>query len=146
MRKGRLLLADSHQNMLAGLRDLLKSEFESVFMVADEASLIEGAEKLEPDITVADLSLPVRKEINIVRRLKKAFPQIRLIILSVHDEWTAVRECLEAGAAGFVLKRTAVTDLVPAIEAVLKGEIYVSPLTLPGTEKDGENAHRVRRD
>ena len=127
MKQGKVILADRHQNMLAGERTLLESMFETVFMVADEASLIEAAEMLNPDLIIADLSLPVSKELNVARRLKKTFPGIRLIILSVHDEGTAVGECLEAGAAGFVLKRTAVNDLVAAIETVLKGGVYVSP-------------------
>lgn len=127
MRQGKVILADNHQNMLAGERTLLESMFETVFMVADEASLIEAAEKLKPDLIVADLSLPVVHEINIARRLKKAFPGIKLIILSVHDEGSAVGECLVAGASGFVLKRTAVNDLVRAIETVMNGDIYMSP-------------------
>jgi len=139
MRQGRVLLADSHQDMLGGVRNLLEGMFETVFMVADERSLIEAAEKLRPDLIVADLSLPVSNEVNVVRRLKKAFPGIKLIILSIHDEGTAVGECLVAGASGFVLKRTAVTDLVPAIETVLKGDIYISPSVVQTSEKAGEN-------
>lgn len=127
MRQGKVLLADNHQNMLAGVRTLLESMFATVFMVADEASLMEAAEKLVPDLIVADLSLPVTKEINIARRLKKAFPLIRLIILSVHDERAAISECIEAGASAVVLKRSAVNDLVPAVGTVMKGEIYISP-------------------
>jgi DNA-binding NarL/FixJ family response regulator len=139
MKQGRVILADNHQNMLAGVRTLLESMFETVFMVADEASLIEAAEKLSPDLIVADLSLPVTKEINIARRLKKAFPGIKLIILSVHDEGTAVGECLVAGASGFVLKRTAAKDLVPAIETVMKGELYISPSVVQTTENISGN-------
>jgi DNA-binding NarL/FixJ family response regulator len=139
MRQGKVILADNLQNMLAGERTLLESIFETVFMVADEASLIEAAEKLNPDLIVADLSLPVSKEVNVVRRLKKAFPGIKLIILSVHDEGTAVGECLEAGASGFVLKRAAVNDIVPAIETVLKGEIYMSPAVVQTSENISRN-------
>ncbi|NJD56269.1 MAG: response regulator transcription factor [Nitrospirae bacterium] len=135
MKRGKVVLADNHQDMLAGERTLLESMFETVFMVADEASLIEAAEKLAPDLIVADLSLPVTKEINIARRLKKAFPGIKLIILSVHDEGTAVGECVVAGASGFVLKRTAVNDLSPAIETVMKGELYISPSVVQTTDK-----------
>lgn len=127
MNQSKVILADSHQNMLGSVRTLLESMFEKVFMVADEASLIEAAEKLSPDLIVADLSLPVSHEANVVRKLKKSFPGIKLIILSIHDEGSAVGECLVAGASGFVLKRTAVSDLVPAIETVLRGEIYMSP-------------------
>ena len=135
MRQHRVLLADSHQNMLAGARNLLESMFETVFMVADEASLMEAAEKLVPDLIVADLSLPVTREVNIVRRLKKAFPEIKLIILSVHDERTAISECIEAGASAVVLKRTAVNDLVPAVEAVMEGDIFVSPSVVRVSEQ-----------
>lgn len=71
MKQGKVILADNHQNMLEGVRTLLESMFENVFMVADEASLLEAAKKIEPDLIAADLSLPVTKEINIARRLKK---------------------------------------------------------------------------
>ena len=127
MKQGRVLLADNHQNMLESVRNLLEDMFDTVFMVADEASLIEAAEKLKPDLIVADLSLPVTKEINVVRRLKASFPDIKLIILSIHDEQAAFGECIEAGARGIVLKRKAVDDLIPAVQLVLKGGIYVSP-------------------
>lgn len=127
MKEGKVLLADKHQGMLAGVRTLLDSIFEKVFMVADEGSLLEAAEKIKPDLIIADLSLPVTQEINIALRLNKLFPEIKLIILSVHDEPTVINECMEAGAAGFVLKRSAVNDLVPAIQAVIQGVSYISP-------------------
>ena len=107
--------------------------------MADEASLIEAAEKLSPDLIVADLSLPVSHEINVARRLKKTFPGIKFIILSIHDEGSAVGECLVAGASGFVLKRTAVSDLIPAIEAVMRGDIYMSPSAVQTSEKTGRD-------
>ncbi len=125
-----MLLADNHQNMLEGVRNLLEGLFETVIMVADEASLMEAAEKLHPDLIVADLSLPVTRELNIVRRIKMAFPQIKLIILSIHDEQAAFGECIEAGANGIVLKRRAVDDLVPAVEAVLRGGTCVPSSTV----------------
>jgi len=127
VKQERVLLADIHQNMLAGVRTLLESMFEKVFMVADEGSLLDAAEKIKPDLIIADLSLPVTMEINIARRLHKTFPEIKLIILSVHDESSAINECMEAGAKGFVLKRTAVNDLGPAIEAILQDGSYISP-------------------
>lgn len=126
MKKGKVLLADKNQNMLAGVRTLLESMFEKVFMVADEDSLLEAAEKIVPNLIIADLSLPVSKEINVARRLRKLFPEIKLIILSIHDEPVAISECMEAGVAGFVLKRSAVNDLIPAIKAVMLGSTYIS--------------------
>ena len=133
MKKGKVLLADNHQNMLAGVRTLLESIFEKVFMVADEASLFEAIEKIKPDLIIADLSLPVSRETNIARRVKNKFPEFKLIILSVHDEESAIKECFEAGAMGYVLKRTSVDDLVSAIKAVQQGSTYVSPSILMKT-------------
>ena len=126
MKQGCLLLADSHMNMLGGIRGLLEPFFETIMMVTDEKSLLEAAEKVRPDLIVVDLSMHVSREINVARRLGKSFPGMKFIILSIHDEPVAVEECLEAGAAGFVLKRMADTDLVPAVAAVMEGDSYVS--------------------
>jgi len=127
MKSGRVLLADSHSTMLEGIRGLLETMFETVVMVADEESLLEATAKLEPDLVVADLSLPVSEGGNVARRLKNRHPELKIIILSVHDEPTAVKEALAAGALGFVLKRSAVTDLVPAVRKVRQGQTYISP-------------------
>jgi DNA-binding NarL/FixJ family response regulator len=127
MKRRCLLLADSHHNVLGGLKELLGGRFESVVMVADDASLLETVGKVEPDLAVVDLSLPVCSQVNIARRLKSRYPQLKFIILSLHDEPTVVDEVMSAGAAGFVLKRRAGADLGPAVEAVLNGETYISP-------------------
>ena len=127
MKQGRVLLADSHQNMLFGVKDLLEKMFEVVLMVADEKSLVEAADKLRPELIVVDLSMPVSKEVNVARTLGKANSGLKFIILSVHDERMVAEECLAAGASGYVLKRTASEDLVPAVEKVLGGGTYVSP-------------------
>ena len=126
-KSGRVLLADSHQNMLAGIRSLLETVFDVVVMVADEKSLLDCLEKSQHDLVVVDLSLPITEESNVARRIIKRNPEMKVIILSVHDEQTAVDDCLLAGAAGFVLKRTVSNDLIPAVCEVLKGRTYVSP-------------------
>ena len=123
----RVILADTHHTMLEGIRGLLETMFDAVVMVADDTSLFDTAARLEADLIVADLSLPVSRDVNIVARLKGRFPKLKLIVLSVHDEPIAVEEVMEAGAHGFVLKRTAATDLIPAVRAVLRGRKYVSP-------------------
>jgi DNA-binding NarL/FixJ family response regulator len=123
----RVLLADSHQNMLESIRSLLETVFEVVVMVADEKSLLDSLERISPDLVVVDLSLPNTQETSVVRQLKSLKPELKIIILSVHDEQSAVDDCLDAGASGFVLKRTATNDLIPAVWDVLKGRTYVSP-------------------
>ena len=127
MRQGRVLLADCHLAMLQGVRSLLESLFAAVVMVADEGSLHEAIERLDPDIVVVDLSMPVQEGANIARQLTEHYPGLRVIALSVHDEPTVAVLMHDAGVAGFVLKRTAAADLVPAVKAVLGGGSFVSP-------------------
>lgn len=123
----RVLLADKHQNMLEGVRSLIESIFDVVVMVAEERSLLDSIKKVKPDLVIVDLSLPAKEEINVVRSVKKISPKLKIIILSVHDELTVADHCLAAGALGFVLKRTVINDLVPAVFEVLKDRTYVSP-------------------
>jgi DNA-binding NarL/FixJ family response regulator len=112
--------------MLEGIRSLLESLFDVVVMVADEKSLFDSLEKVNPDVVIVDLSLPISEKMNVSRCIKKRNPEMKVIILSVHDEQIAVEECLSSGAEGFVLKRSASNDLMPAIREVLKGRTYVS--------------------
>jgi DNA-binding NarL/FixJ family response regulator len=128
MNHGRLLLADAHPNMLAAVRGLLEGRFATTVMVADETSLLEAVTRMEPDMVVVDLSLPVSEGTNVMRTLFSRHPGLRVIVLSVHDEQAALRQALAAGAAGFVLKRTAGVDLTAAVDAVFRGETYVSPV------------------
>jgi len=123
----RILIADSHPTMAASIRQLLKEMFEVSVMVADVPSLSDAVVCCDYDLVIADLSIPRISGENVVRLLKRLRPDLRLIILSVHDEPVFIDECLAAGAEGFVLKRSAVDDLVPAVVAVLRGDTYVSP-------------------
>ncbi len=134
----RVILADSHLNMLGGVYTLLNTLFDTVMMVADEASLLDAVATFKSDLIVLDLSLPNEGEANIARRLIERNPDLRLIVLSIHDEPTLVSQMLSAGIAGFVLKRTVATDLNPAVAKVLRGGVYVSPAIRalsPGSEK-----------
>jgi two-component system secretion response regulator SsrB len=101
--------------------------FETVVMVADKKSLFEAADKLKPELAVVDLSLPISGEANIARQFKSRYPEIKLIILSIHDEPAAVNEVMSAGASGFVLKRCIAIDLFPAVREVVHGRTYTSP-------------------
>jgi DNA-binding NarL/FixJ family response regulator len=127
VKQGRVLLADSHLGMLGGVHSLLDALFETVLMVADERSLMEAVATFKPDLVVVDLSLPREGEADIARRLMGCHPGLRLIVLSVHDEPTVAGRLLSAGVAGFVLKRSTATDLIPAVGEVLRGGTYVCP-------------------
>lgn len=127
MRQGCVILADKHSSMLGGIRRLLEDEVDTVLMVADEISLHHALENFSPDVVVADLSLPILKGTSIAWVLKKKFPKIKVIVLSIHDEISAVEDVMAAGVEGFVLKRRAVIDLIPALHEVLQGRKYISP-------------------
>ncbi len=122
-----VLLADRHHALSEGVRNLLESTFKAVIMVADEASLFEGARRLPAAVAVVDLSLAPGEGIDLVRRLRSRCPALKVVAVSVHDEPSVSKAALEAGASGFVLKRSLATDLLSAVDAVLKGERYVSP-------------------
>jgi DNA-binding NarL/FixJ family response regulator len=127
---GCVLLADSHLNVLTGVYSLLETVFDAVVMASDERSLREAVAALHPALVVADLSLPGASKgvgLNLVTRLKSDFPGLPLIVLSVDDDPVGAAAVRSAGGAGFVLKRSAATDLIPAVHEVLAGGSFVSP-------------------
>lgn len=121
------LLADRHHGLRDSVRGLLETQFETVFMVADEASLLEGAGRLRPTVVVVDLSLSAGDLNGLLGRIAVRAPGAKLLLLSVHDERTVADSAMAAGAAAVVLKRCLGTDLMPAVDAVLAGQSYVSP-------------------
>ena len=131
MKHSCVLVADSHQGMLGAVRNLLNDLFDTVVMVADEASLLAAIPRLQPDLVVLDLSLPVTGGRNIAAQCGEMFPALRVIVLSVHDEPAAAAAAMKTGAKAFVLKRTAATDLAAAIGAVTGGGTYTSPCVAP---------------
>jgi DNA-binding NarL/FixJ family response regulator len=142
---GNVLLADRYHALMEGVRGLLGSSSGRVFMVADEASLLQGAERLAPTLVVVDLSLGSSDFLRLLAELRARVPSGKLLVLSVHDEPAVARSVLEAGADGVVLKRAIATDLMAAVDAVLDGGTYVSPLMGRGNGKSlqgegGKNA------
>ena len=125
--KGRcVILADSHQNALEGIRGLLDTMFETVLMVANKKSLFEAIDKVRPDLAVLDLSLMVSGEVSIASEINNRYPDLKFIILSLHDESSAVEDVLSAGASGYILKRSVGTDLFAAVKSVREGNTFVS--------------------
>ena len=112
------MLADRHHGLTEGVRGLLETTFGTVVMVADEASLLEGASRLRPDLAVVDLSLARDGGLGWLRVIRERCPEMHVIVLSVHDEDCVRDAAMAAGADAFVLKRAILTDLLPAVEAV----------------------------
>jgi two-component system secretion response regulator SsrB len=119
-----VLIADRHHVLFAGIRGLLETTFDKVFLVTDKASLIEGAMRLQPTIIVMDLSYAAGNLPDLVRDLRHQAPMAKLLLLSVHDEPAVITSAMTAGADGLVVKRALASDLIPAIDAVLAGQRY----------------------
>ena len=115
----RVLLADDHRMFAEGLRTLLGEEFELVDIVADGVAMLEAAERLRPDVIVADITMPRLNGIDALTQLRAVLPDVRVVFLTMHHDAAYARRALAAGAMGFVLKHSAVQELVscPALRA-----------------------------
>ncbi|MGE5237069.1 MAG: response regulator [Acidobacteriota bacterium] len=125
----RVLIADDHGVLRGGLRALLNGEpdFEVVTEASDGDSAITLAERFRPDIVLLDMSMPGPGGVEVTRRLKERLPSVRVLILTVHEDPGLLRETLRAEASGFVVKRAAESELISALRAVSRGDMYIHP-------------------
>ena len=125
----RIVLADDHPIVLDGLRNLIRAEpdFELVGEAASGLSALKIIREQRPDVAVLDISMPELNGIVLSRRLAGEMPALRLLILTLHEDRAYLNQALEAGVRGYVLKRSAVENLVQAIRAVLVGGLYIDP-------------------
>ncbi len=139
---------------MEGLKSLLEPEFELVGMVEDGRTLIEAAERLRPDVIVADISMPGINGIEAVRQIKKAQGDVKVVILTMHADSAYAAAAIDAGATGYVLKHAAASELITAVRTVLRGETYLSPLIVgelkqhgkePGGHQQNENSLTLRQ-
>src|SRR5262245_42399889 len=123
----RILLADDHPMMLAGLCRLLEPELEVVGTATDGRALVAAAERLLPDLVITDVEMPGMDGIEAARRLQAALPLVRVLILSIHAEPSYVHAAFAAGAWGYLLKTSAPEEIEHAVREVLADRFYVSP-------------------
>lgn len=128
MKKPRILLADDHRMVAEGLRGLLEPDYQLVGIVEDGRALVEAADKLMPDVVVADVSMPLLNGIEAVRQLKKKNPRLLVVFLTMHLDVAYAASAFEAGASGYVLKHSAPSELLTAINFALKGRTYITPM------------------
>ena len=125
----RILLVDDHGVVRSGLKALIEAQggMQVVGEAADGFVAITEAERLKPDVIVMDVALPKLGGIEATREIHAVTPNVKILVLTAHEERAYVKLLLEAGAAGYMLKRTAGTDLPRAIEAVAGGGVYLDP-------------------
>ena len=146
----RILLADDHVLLLEAFRRMLEPAFEVVGTVPDGAALVEEALRLEPDLVVADVSMPRMNGLEAARRLRGELPRTRLIFLTVNEDPQMAAEAFALGASGYVLKCSTAIELDQAIRAVLAGRRYLSkriaagdPGTLPASASSANPLERL---
>ena len=129
MAKIRVVLADDHPVMREGLKSLIHSQhdMEVVGEAADGNTACAKAGELRPDVVVMDVSMPGMSGAEATRQIKASWPAVKVLALTVHEDKGYLRQLLEAGAVGYVLKRTAAEELIHAVRTVAAGGLYLDP-------------------
>ncbi len=129
MSKIKVLLVDDHTIVRQGIKALLdtQEDIEVIGEAEDGREAIEKAKQMVPDVIVIDVTMPNLNGIEATHQIKKINPEIKVLVLTVHDNEEYIYRILQAGASGYLLKESAVSDLVSAINAVEKGDIFLSP-------------------
>jgi DNA-binding NarL/FixJ family response regulator len=132
MIRPRVILADDHTLLLEAFSKLLAEECDVVGTVSNGRALLEAAERLRPDVAVVDISMPLLNGIDAARQLKRLLPEIRIVFLTMNEDPDLAAEAFRAGASGYLLKRSAASELLTAIREMMKRRSYVTPLVTEG--------------
>ena len=132
MGRPRVLLADDHALILGAFEKLLSEECEIVGQVSDGRALVAAVESLKPDVVVVDISMPVLNGLEAGRQIKQKVREVKLVFLTMNEDPDLAAEAFRAGASGYLLKRSAASELAMAIREVSQGRSYVTPLITAG--------------
>ena len=127
MTRSRVLIADDHAILLDAFKRLLEPEYEVVGAVADGQALVQAAESLKPDVIIADISMPLLNGLDAAERLMERVPGVKLVFLTVSEDPEVAAEAIRRGAAGYVLKKSASSELFEALRQVLEEKTYITP-------------------
>ena len=129
MDKIRILLADDHTILRDGIRSLLEDESDMTVIgeAEDGHSAVKLVKKLDPDVVLMDIAMPLLNGLEATRQIKRDNPQTKVLILTMHENEEYIRQVLAIGAMGYILKDAAARELLGAIRAVYRGEAVLSP-------------------
>ena len=125
----RVLLADDHRILREGIRALIEDQedMEVIGEAEDGQATVKMVAQLQPDVVVMDIAMPLLNGLEATRQIRRDFPQVKVLILTMHENEEYIRQVLAAGALGYVLKDAAARDLLGAIRTVYQGEAVLSP-------------------
>jgi len=123
----RVLIADDHNMVAEGIRALLQQTYDVIGIVRDGRELITTAPRLEPDVVVLDIGMPLLNGLDAAERLKESLPATKFVFLTMQDDANLAAAVLKLGAVGFVLKHAAASELLDAVSHVLEGKAYITP-------------------
>ena len=134
----RILLADDHGILRAGLRNLLNADpdFEVIAEAADGIQALELAEQTQPDLILMDISMPNMGGIEVLQQLRGKQNSSKVLMLTVHEDDSLLKKAIRAGASGYLVKRAAESELINAIRTVMQGDMYVHPSMTRALLKD----------
>jgi DNA-binding NarL/FixJ family response regulator len=132
MGRPRVLLADDHELLLGAFEKLLSPECEIVGQVTNGRALVEAAERLKPEVIVLDIAMPQLNGLEAGRKIKQSLKDVKLVFLTMNEDSDLAAEAFRAGASGYLLKRSAASELPKAIREVMYGRSYVTPLVTEG--------------
>jgi len=132
MGRPRVLLADDHTLLLGAFEKLLSPECDIVGQVSDGRALVAAAEKLNHDIVVLDISMPLLNGLEAGRQIKQRARDVRLVFLTMNEDTDLAAEAFRSGASAYLLKRSATSELLTAIHEVMRGHSYITPLITEG--------------
>ena len=132
MPRPRVLLADDHALVLGAFEKLLADEFDIVGQVSDGRALVAAVETLKPDLVVLDIMMPLLNGIEAGRQIKQRARHVKLVFLTMSEDGDLAAEAFRAGGSGYLLKRSAASELATAIREVMQGRSYITPLVAEG--------------
>jgi len=127
MKRTRILIADDHALMLDGFSNLLEPKYAVVGTAEDGKALVEAAMRLNPELIILDITMPVLNGIDAAREIRKHLPQAKLLFVTMHTSSTYLNAALDAGADGYAVKSSGRSEILAAVEAVLAGNRYIAP-------------------
>lgn len=146
MVRPRVLLADEHRLVREALANLLGRSCDLVGLVATGRELLASAPNLRPDVVVLDLDMPLLNGLDAIRQLRLQLPRVNIIVLTVSEDSDLAAEAIHAGAAGYLLKDSAASELLQAIRDVYEGGTYITPLADPSLRDSFEHNSEASRE